>query len=199
MRSFGIADPDGGRQARREADEPGVGVQVGRAGLAAGRAADVRVRAGAALDVLLEDLGGLVGHAVREDLRAVRAPAARQLGLAGALELDLGDRGRPVAVAAGGDRRVRGRHLQRRDAVLEAAERLGRIAVHVAALDAHVDRGVGHLVGPEVERELDVDRVVGPQRRLDEVHVAAAGAAVGLDLERRPVLGSLIRVGDTDV
>ena len=134
----------------------------------------------------LEDLGRLVGLAVGEDLGALDAPAARQLGLA-VRELDLGDRGRPVAVAAGGDRPVRGGHLERRDALLEAAERLGRVALHVLALDAHVDRRVGDVLGPEVERELDEDRVVRPQRGLEEVHVAAARAAVGLDLERRAV------------
>ena len=35
--------------------------------------------AGAAVDVLLEDLGRLVGHAVLEGLDAVHAPAAREL------------------------------------------------------------------------------------------------------------------------
>src|SRR3954452_16353106 len=88
----GVADPHGGGQAGREADEPGVGVVVGRPGLAAGRAADVRVRAGAALDVGLEDLRRLVGHAVREHLGAVRAPAVRQLGVPRPLERDLRDR-----------------------------------------------------------------------------------------------------------
>ena len=40
-----VADPDRRGQARREADEPGVRVEVGRAGLAARRAADRGVRA----------------------------------------------------------------------------------------------------------------------------------------------------------
>src|SRR5918992_880553 len=79
----GVADPDGGRHPRREADEPGVGVGVGRPGLAAGRrAADARPAAGAAGDVLLQDLGRLVGDAVAERLRALDAPATRQLALA---------------------------------------------------------------------------------------------------------------------
>src|SRR5215218_8551024 len=75
----GIADPDGGRQARREADEPGVGELVGGARLTGGGAADLRLGARAALDVLLEDLGRLGGRAVREGAGAPDLPARGQL------------------------------------------------------------------------------------------------------------------------
>ena len=46
---LGVADPDRGREARREADEPRVGELVRGAGLAGRRAADRRLGAGAAL------------------------------------------------------------------------------------------------------------------------------------------------------
>src|SRR5215212_4847955 len=180
-----VADPDRGGQARREADEPGVRVGVGGARLAAGRAADLGVRAGAALDVLLEDLATLRGDAVGEDLRPLHAEALRQplAGLHAPVgERDLLDRGRAHAVAAVGDARVRGRHLERRDAVLEAPERLGRVALE-RRLDAHHPGGVLDVVRPEVHRELDVDGVVGLERALAQAHGAAAGAAVGPDLE----------------
>src|SRR3954447_5788742 len=60
----GVADPHGAREARCEADEPGVGELVRGPGLAGRRAADLRAGAGALLDVFLEDLGRLVGDAV---------------------------------------------------------------------------------------------------------------------------------------
>ena len=73
-RSRRVADPDRGRQRRRVADEPGVGEVVDRAGLAGRGAADLRLGAGAALDVLLQDLGRLGGDAVLEGPVAARLP-----------------------------------------------------------------------------------------------------------------------------
>ena len=97
-------------------------------------------------------------------------------------QLDPLDGRRPQAVALRGDRGVRRRHLQRRDAVLEAAERLRGIALE-RRRDAHVARRLLDLVRAQVHRELDVDRVVGGERRLAQRHVARALAAVRSDLE----------------
>src|SRR5215210_6482090 len=190
----GVADPHGGGQARREADEPCVVELVGRAGLAGRRAADLRPGARALLDVLLEDPRRLGGHAVLEDLRALDAVAPRQLRLAVG-ERDLGDRGRAVAVAAGGDRRVGVGHLERGDAERQAAERLRRIAVELRP-DAHVVGRLLDLGGPEVERELHVDRVVRLERRALEADRAAVVVRVGLDVDRAPRrIGELQRLG----
>src|SRR3954470_22388745 len=174
-----VPEPDGGRQVRREADEPCVGEVVGRAGLAAGGTADLRRvgEAGARLDVLLEDLRPLVRHAVGE--RTVLARAAEVVDVAVG-ERDLADRDRPVAPAAGGDRRVRVRHLERRDAERQAAEALRRVGVQ-ARLDAHVVGGLAHGPRADVGVELGVDAVVGLQRRLDEVDAPGVGVAVGVD------------------
>src|SRR5829696_2759479 len=161
---IGIADPYRGRQPRREAHEPRVGELVRGARLARHGAVDVRRGAGAAGHVLLEDLGRLGGDAVLEGPGPLDLPARGQL-LAAVGEGHARDRRRPVAIAAGGDRRVGVGHLERRDAVGEAAERLRRVAVELGA-DAEVPGGLLDLVGADVERELDVDRVVREQRRL---------------------------------
>src|SRR3954451_17754015 len=185
----GVADPHGAREAGCEADEPGVGELVRGAGLAGRRAADLRAGAGALLDVLLEDLGRLVGDAVRERLDAFHAEARRQLAplLDVAVgEDDLADRGRAHAVAAVGDRPVRACHLERGDAQRQAAERLRRIAVEVRP-DPHHHGGLLDLVGPEVEGELLVDRVVGLQRRPGQAHRAAVAVVIGLDVDRSPL------------
>src|SRR3954452_15651294 len=70
-----VADPDRGREHRREADEPGVGLFLGGAGLARLRAAaHVGVAgAGALGDHALEDLRDGVGLPGREDAFAVAA------------------------------------------------------------------------------------------------------------------------------
>jgi hypothetical protein len=87
-------------------------------------------------------------------------------------EHDLGHRHRLDAPAAGVDRRVRARHLERRDADRQAAQRLGRIAVELRG-DPHVLGGVGDLLGADVEGELLVDGVVGLHEPFDQVHAAA--------------------------
>ena len=89
------------------------------------------------------------------------------------------------AAAAGGDRRVGARHLQRRDAVRQAAEALGRVGVEVAR-DAHVVGRLAHLLGPDVEVELLVDGVVGAHERARRGSMRAGVAVVvGLDVDRR--------------
>ena len=97
-------------------------------------------------------------------------------------EDDLLDRGRAHAEAAVGDARVRRRHLERGDAVLEAAEGLGRVALE-RRRDAHHARGLLDLVRADVERELEVDGVVGLQRRAAQRQRAGAHAAVRLDVD----------------
>ena len=106
---------------RRVAHEPRVREVVGGARLARGRAADVRGRAGARLDVLLEDLGDRVRRPVRYHALALRLAEVVRLAVG---EHDLPDRLRLAADPAGGERRVGGRHLERRDAVGETAEPL---------------------------------------------------------------------------
>ncbi len=72
-----VADPDRRLEVRQVAAEPGVGVVVGRARLARGRAAEVRARAGPVEHVLLEDLRHRVGDAVRDHALALRACPSR--------------------------------------------------------------------------------------------------------------------------
>src|SRR4051794_916349 len=174
-----VAEPDRGGEVRREADEPRVGEVVRRAGLAGGRAADLRRvgEARALLDVLLEDLRRLVRHAVGERAMAARAAEVVDM-LVG--ECDLADRDRAMAPAARGDRRVRVGHLERRDPAREAPEALGGVGVQ-ARLDAHVVGGVAHGLGPDVGVELGVDGVVRLQRRLHQVHAPVVRVAVGVD------------------
>src|SRR4051812_45981198 len=180
----GEADPDRRRQVRREADEPRVGVVVRRAGLPAGGAADLRSDAGAALHVLLKDLRRLVRDAVAErpGPRGLAPVAHAAVG-----ERDAGDRLGAVAPAAGGDGRVRVGHLERRDAVLQAAEDLARVGVELA-LDAHLARGLLDLVRPDVEGELLEDGVVRGEGGAQQADAALVGVRVRLDLDRA-VLG----------
>ena len=80
---------------------------------------------------------------------------------------DLRDRRRLVAPAAVGDRREGVRHLQRRDAAREAADRLGGVGVEMRR-DAHVVGRLADLLGPDVGAELREDGVVGRRQRARE-------------------------------
>ena len=108
-----IADPDSRRQARRIAHEPGVLGLVGRPRLAGRRAAVARGGAGAGGHVHLEDLRDLVGLAVRHHALALRVGEPLALAVGEDHPFDARDL---VADAAARERRVRVRHLERRDA-----------------------------------------------------------------------------------
>ena len=64
--AVGVSHPHGGRQRRRIADEPGVGVVAGGAGLTGGRTAQLGGGPGAAGDDALQHLGDVVGHVGRQ-------------------------------------------------------------------------------------------------------------------------------------
>ena len=153
--------------------------------LPAARAARRRGGAGAALDVGLEDLRRLVGDAVLEAPLGLGAQLLRELlalehrAVRGAHR---GDGDRLVPDAAGRDRRVGVGHLERGDAALQAAERLGRVAVELGG-DAHLLGRLLDVLRAEVERELHVHGVVGLQRRLAQVDRAGVRAVVGLGLD----------------
>ena len=121
---LGVAHPHRGGEVRRVAAEPGVVPVGGRAGLAGGRAVDVGLGAGAALDVLLQDAGHLVGHAGRDGLGLswVGLPDHVAVGVR-----DPQDDGRLDVLPAVGQGGVGRGHLQRRHAVLEAAQGDGRV------------------------------------------------------------------------
>ena len=190
-----VADPDRGRQRRRDPAEPGVGVVLRRAGLAAGGAADVRADAGAALDVHLEDPRHLGRDPVRDHSVALRlAPA--QILLDGAVgpwrEGDLLDRHRLRVDPAGGDRRVRGGHVERRDPDRAEPDRrnVGAFLRLERGRDPEPVRHRSHLLGAEVEREPRVDGVVRGERRVRDRRRAQVRVRIRGDLPR-----VLVRVG----
>ena len=134
-----VADPDRDGVAVGEADEPGVAVVLRRAGLAGGPDRDVRARAGAGRDDVVQQ----AARRCWRRPRAARAPScARSSGprrrsstLVDGRRGDLLRRreGPVDALAVVGDRRVGVRHLERRDALLQAAERHRRVGRHVRA------------------------------------------------------------------
>ena len=161
-RRIRIADPDGGREVRRVADEPGVAEVLRRAGLARRGAAEVGARARAGEHVALEDPRHLVGDPVREDALALRLAPAGLVVVGAVREDDLADRHRPRIDAAGGEGRVRRGHLEHRDRVRAETDRGDRLELRP---DSHAVRDLGDVLRAEVERQARVDRVVGGERR----------------------------------
>ena len=135
-----VADPHRGDQARREADEPGVGEVVDRAGLARRRAADLGL--GARCRPARSSRGSWWPRRSRRPRRPCGGVGLPRTSTWPSGKVTLRTTIGLHAVAAVGDRRVRARHLQRRDAVGQAAQALGRVAVQRAG-DAHVARGLG--------------------------------------------------------
>ena len=80
---------------------------------------------------------------------------------------------------------------------MHAAESLGRVAVE-RCVDAQVRRGVGHQVGPDIQVELLVDRVVRQQRRLHEVDPAGVSVVVGLHVHAPEARLRVERLGDVE-
>ena len=180
-----MADPDGRREPRRVADEPGVGLALGGSGLAGGRAAEVGVSGTRALgDDALQDVGDLVRDAVRD--RAGRCARVRDVRLA-VREDDPPDRGRGMVDAAVGERRVGVGLLERCDSDPKAADSLGGDAVERRG-DPEL---LGHLfdvLRADVQVELGKDDVDGVDGRLADVHRPALAVAGVVDGPRRPVV-----------
>ena len=191
---LGVADPDSSGQRGGDPAEPGVGVVLGGAGLAARGATDVRAHARPRLDVLLEDLRHLVGDPVRDHALALGvAPAAVPVLVAVGVD-DLADRHRLGVDPARGEGRVRGRLVEGRDA--DRAEAHRRDIDALVRLEGRADsepvRHRRNLVRPEVEREPRVDRVVGEERRVRDRRRAHVRLRVGGNVPRRRVRVGLV-------
>ncbi len=107
-----VADPHGGQQAGCVADEPGVVLVVGGAGLAGHRPVeDLDTLAGAALHDALEHAGDEVCGLCRQDLRGVQL---RGLDQVAAGVLDARDEDGLGHAAGVGEGRVGGGQLERR-------------------------------------------------------------------------------------
>ncbi len=184
-----IADPDDGRQVRGEAGEPGVGVIVGRPGLARRRSNERRPGAGAVLHVLLEDLRDHVGLALGHHAAPLRLAPACLGVLAAVAEDDLADRHRTRVHAAPGDRRVAGSEVERRDG--DGAEPERRHGQQRRPHSHAPGRG-GHVLGADVDRQLREDRVVGADGRVLDRRPAGVGVVVRRHLPRRDVRVRLV-------
>ena len=166
----GVADPDRDGPALGEADEPRVAAVLGRAGLARGELA--RAERGAAAGALRDDRGhdpdGLVGDAALED-RACAASCSLERLAARALDLCDARPGRrrsapsvpPTRRPPLDERLVGVGHVQRRDALLEAAER-HRVVRRDRRADAHALAPARAIFfGPDRDADRRVDGVVG--------------------------------------
>ena len=162
---FGIADPHGDRVLGVPADEPGVAVVGGGAGLAGGELADrggaSRCRTGAPSRASRSRSGrppaGSIRRGRRRWLRSVRAPSGSGwLPAFDFLDADglavLGHRAAD-ALAVVGDRLVGVGHVERRDADGEPADRHRRVGRERRG-DAHPVGEQGDLVGADVEARL---------------------------------------------
>jgi hypothetical protein len=146
-------------------------------------------RAGAVLDVLLEDLRHHRGDTVRDHALSLRPRPARARIDGAVGENDLADRGRLRAHAAGGDRRVAGGHVERRDR--DRAETHGR-DVRAANVEGGLHaQPLGHgrdLRRRHVEGQLGVDGVVRAESRTLDRAPAVVRRVVGLDTPPRAVV-----------
>ena len=159
-----VADPDAGAQVRREADEPGVRIFVGRPRLAGQRPAEDRSRPGRPafpLDDAAHEVGHHVGGLRRDDLLGFDPRLFEDVAV---LVLDPADEIGLEADALVGIGRVRRDHLEQ-----------------------------GDLEGPQAEREIRVDRrgdaeapaVVDADLRRDEIEELRRDDVPGL-LEAGP-------------
>ena len=173
-----VAHPDGGREARREPDEPGIGVLVGRAGLARNRPVERRGGSRPVANVVLEDARDDRCDAVGNDARAavMRGPAVVAL----AVQDHPADRGGLGVDASGGERGIGRRHVERRDRDRAEAHRRRERAVHLQRrADAEPAGHRGDPCRADVERQLRVDRVVGAQGRPLDGRPARVARVVG--------------------
>ena len=137
----------------------------------------------------------VVGDAVRDHALPLRLAPARALVLAVG-EDDLADRHRLGVDAAGSERRVGRRHVERRDVHRAEADRRHVSAVDVEArADAELLRHLRDRLRGHVEGQLGVDRVVGAKRGPLDRRPAGVVVAVGLRAPPRAVLAVAVRVG----
>ena len=138
-----------------------------------------RPRAGAVLRVLLQHVRDLPGDRGRDRALRLRLPPARVAVDLPAGEDDLRDRHRLRIDAARSERRVRGRHVERRHR--EGAEAYRR---HRPLGQVHAEpfREVPDVLRPGVERELGVDGVVGSERGARDRHRPDVTVVVRLDV-----------------
>ncbi|CAH1659347.1 hypothetical protein BOSEA31B_11857 [Hyphomicrobiales bacterium] len=176
LRIVVVADPDGRDELGCEADEPGVAVVLRRAGLAADLPArDVELAAGTAVHHAVEH-GVDHGEILRLDDRA------ETRGLAGVNDLAVGlahladDIGQH-RLAAIGERRVSGRHLQRRH--LRGAERQRQVRLQGRG-DAEALGGADDLLGCHLLNQPSGDRVERMLHRSRQRHRATIVARIVL-------------------
>jgi hypothetical protein len=173
-----VPHPHAGRELGDVAAEPGVHVVLGRARLAGGGTADVRVGPGAGLDDPLEGKGDEVRGGRIEGPPAVGAVAAQDLPVGGLHPLD-GER--RVVGAAGGERGVGGGHLERGHGLGPQGDRAHRPE---RGDDPHPVGHLDHPLGPHRGDQLSVDRVHGVGRGVEEGHGPVGGVPVVGDLPR---------------
>ena len=96
------------------------------------------------------------------------------------------DRHRLRVDAAGRERRVRRRHVERRDRDRAEPDRrhVGAVEVESGVATPSLLRHRGDVLGPDVERQLRVDRVVGVHRRARDARRAEVRVVVGLTSHR---------------
>ena len=171
-----VAGPHGGRELRGVADEPRVGVVAGRAGLAGGRAAVVGGGAGALGDHRFQHLGSRVRLSGREHPCRRRRAEVDDASIG---EHDLADDRRRIVKSAVCERGIGVGHLQRRDADLQTADRLGRVPEQRRG-DPHRVCGRIHLVHPQIDPQLREHGVVGDRRRLGDADVSLIALLSGV-------------------
>ena len=106
----GVAHPHRGGERRRVADEPGVAEALGRARLARRRAPDVRRPPGAGRDDTPQHVGHVVGDHLLQHPLGLGLEVVLEHAALGVDHLE--HRGCGRLVAAGGEHRVTGRHVE---------------------------------------------------------------------------------------
>ena len=162
-----VPHPHAGHELRHVPAEPGVPVLLRGSGLAGGGAVDVRGGAGPARDHTLKSVGHEVGVVLPQNQLA---PAADpQVGLA-VREVDPLERRGTVPPPASRERRVRVRHLERRDRLRPERDRAHWLERRP---DPHVVRRLHDRIGRHGRGDLREDGVHGERRCLQQREVAA--------------------------
>jgi len=186
-----VAHPHARHELGHVSAEPGIPVILGGAGLSGGRTPDVRRGARAALDHALQRIGDEVGVVLAQ--HELATPADPQVGLA-VRGVDPLERRGPVPPSAGGEGRVRVRHLERRDRLGPERDRAHRFERRP---DPHPGRRLPDRLRRHGRRDLGVDGVhrIRGGRQQAEVAALLVGRVGELPRFAVRVAG---RVGDRD-
>ena len=145
---------------------------LGRSGLAGGRPGDLGRRPGPFLDDVLQDAVDFVGDVRREHPRLVRRSRGDNRAVGAD---DLRDRDDVRALPARSERRVRTRHLERRNAERSERDRADGLE---RARDTRVAGGLQGRLGPDLRDDLCEHRVDRVLRRAHHGHPAIAFVVV---------------------